>query len=311
MRRIITGFIALSVTGAFLYGCKKNSDTVAPSTEQATVTNLHGLGLNPMNPSDWAGVPAFTADLFKNKLQPNGLTYNGTAYSSYLLVTPQIRDQGQIGSCTGFCGTESDEILYYYKNNTPAVIANFTTANGISLAPQNEISHTSDEPAYGGPGNATSALSPLFLYFTERVVVNHGSISTDPGANMVNIGEALQGLSNNSGTGQTITYNGYIFKGISIEADYPYAFVAGSGGYNVATTSNGNYKTYPYNYFSYPTTTIPGTPNNGIGAQSGSTGSSGTTTTSGYYVITSTGSTLVNDVKTALLNNKPVMMGFN
>ncbi|HZX59207.1 MAG TPA: C1 family peptidase [Mucilaginibacter sp.] len=311
MKRIITGFIALSVTSIFLYSCKKTSDAVAPTTETATIQNLHGLGLNPMEASEWANVPVFSPGLFKNNLQTNGLTYNGTAYSSYLLVTPQIRDQGQIGSCTGFCGAETDEILYYYKNNTPAVIANFTTANGISLAPKNEISYTSDEPAYGGPGNATSALSPLFLYFTERVVVNHGSISTDPGANMVNIGEALQGLTNNSGTGVALTYNSYTFDGISTEADYPYPWSLGSGGYNVATTSNSPYQVYPYTYFNYGSTTIPVAPNNyPIGAQNGTTTSSGSTT-SGYYVITSTGTALVNDVRTALLNNKPVMMGFN
>ena len=48
-----------------------------------------------------------------------------------------------------------------------------------------------------------------------------------------------------------------------------------------------------------------------LATQSGSTTSAGVITAHGYYLINSTGSTLVNDVKTALANNKPVMMGFN
>jgi hypothetical protein len=315
MRRIVIGFIALSVTSLLLYSCKKSSDGIKPDASTVTATdlaNLHGMGLNPMDPSDWAGVPAFTPDLFRNNLQTNGLSYTGTMPGSYLLETPQIRDQGQMGSCTGFCGTESDEILYYYKNNSAATgFTNLTTANGASTAYANEMPNTSDEPLYGGPGNATSALSPLFLYFTERVVVSHGSIGSDPGANMVNIGEALQGLTNNTGTGKALIYNSYTFDGITVEANYPYPWLLGSGGYNVATSSNSPYKVYPYTYFNYGSTTMPVAPNNfPIGGQSGTTNSSGATA-HGYYVISSTGTALVNDVKTALLNNKPVMMGFN
>jgi len=312
MRRMVTGLIALSVTSLFLYSCKKSSNGIKPDASTADLANLHGMGLNPMDPSDWAGVPAFTPNLFKNNLQTNGLSYSGTMPGSYLLETTQIRDQGQMGSCTGFCGAETDEILYYYKNHTSATgFTNLTTGNGASTAYANEIPNTSDEPLYGGPTNATSALSPLFLYFTERVVVNHGSISTDAGANMVNIGQALQGLTNNTGSGKALIYGSYTFDGIPVEADYPYPWLLGSGGYNVATSSNSPYKVYPYTYFNYNSTTIPVAPNNyPIGKQNGTTTSSGSTT-SGYYVITSTGTTLVNDVKTALLNNKPVMMGFN
>src|SRR5579872_2479619 len=154
MRRIITGVIAFSVTSLFLYSCKKSSDGIKPDASAVTSTdlaNLHGMGLNPMDPSDWAGVPAFTPDLFRNNLQTNGLSYTGTMPGSYLLETPQIRDQGQLGSCTGFCGTESDEILYYYKNNPTATgFTNLTTANGASTAYANEMPNTSDEPLYGG-----------------------------------------------------------------------------------------------------------------------------------------------------------------
>jgi len=312
MKRTITTLVTLSVAAMALNSCRKTSDAVAPKTSETTIENLHGMGLNAMDPSEWANVPAFSANLFKGKLSTDGLTYNGTAYSSYLLVTPQIRDQGQTGACTGFCGAETDEILYYYKNNSVAPIANFATANGVTLATQNQIPNTSDAPAYGGASNATAAFSPLFLYFVERVVINKGTIGSDPGANMVNIGQTLQGLSSNTSTGKKLTYSTYTFAGIPNEANYPYPWVAGSGGYNVATPTASPFKTYPYNYYNYGSTTIPVAPNNHtLGSQSGSTSSSGATTTSGYYVISSSGTTLVNDVKTALLNNKPVMMGFN
>ncbi len=311
MRRILTFSIAFFVAISILSSCKKNSDAVNPNSSAVSENTLHGLGLNPMEPIDWANVPTFSTDLFSNKLQPDGLTYNGTPYTSYLLVTPQIRDQGQLGSCTGFCGAETDEILYYYKNNSAPVIANFTTANGVILATQNEIPNTSDESYYGSGNTIAGALSPLFLYFVERVVINKGSIGSDPGANMVNIGETLQGLSNNNGTGTGLIYNGYTFDGISNEANYKYPFVLGTGGYNVASASTAPFTTYPYNYYSYGSKTIPVAPNNyPIGKQNGSTNSSGTTTT-GYFVINDTKAALVADVKTALLNNKPVMMGFN
>ena len=110
MRRMIAGLLAISVASAVLYSCKKTSETVIPNTNAALETSQHGLGLNPMTPDQWANVPVFSTSLFTHKLQPDGLTYNGTAYSSYLLVTPQIRDQGQMGACTGFCGAETDEI---------------------------------------------------------------------------------------------------------------------------------------------------------------------------------------------------------
>lgn len=313
MRRMILSFTALLITGFLLNSCKKSAEGTTPNASTNDVSSLHGLGLNPMQQSDWANVPVFSVDVLKKGLQTNGLTYNGTAYSSYLLVSPQIRDQGQLGACTGFCGAETDEILYNYKDNANSlpVIGNFTTANGVSLATQNQIPNTSEESYYGSNNSASGALSPLFLYFVERVVINRGSIGTDPGANMVNIGETLQGLSNNTITGKTLTYNGYTFDGISNEADYTYPFVLGAGGYNVATSSTSPFKVYPYNYFNYGSKTIPVAPDNyTIGKQSGTTTSSGTTS-DGYYVITDTKANLLVDVKTALLNNKPVMMGFN
>src|SRR5690348_10177895 len=89
-------------------GCKKSSDRNI-ADDPIRPASIHGYGLNQMRPEEWAGVPAFSASVLRNNRQSAGLTYNGTLPNSYLLVSPQIRDQGQIGSCTGFCGAETDE----------------------------------------------------------------------------------------------------------------------------------------------------------------------------------------------------------
>ena len=305
----------IGIASLLIAGCKKSS-TDPGITENAVVTaGVHGYGLNQMRPEQWAGVPAFSADLLRNNKQSTGLTYSGTLPDNYLLVSPQIRDQGQIGACTGFCGAETDEILYYYKNNNitgAAIGTSLTTANGLSTATSHQIPNTSEETYYGSGNSSSAANSPLFLYYVERVVINRGSIGSDPGANMVNIGQALQGLSSNGGSGAALTYGGYTFAGISNEALYPYPFVSGSGGYNVATASTAPYTTAPYTYYNYGATSIPVYPNNfTIGNQSGGTTSGNGATTQGYYVINSTKSQLITDMKTAIANNKPVMMGFN
>jgi len=309
MKKLLIGCFTLSAAVVLLNGCNKSENSVSPKASSTTPVALHGMGLNPASPEELASMPKFTTDLFEHKLQSDGLTYNGTVYTSYLLKHPQIRDQGQIGSCTSFEGSCVDEILYYYKNNTVTPIENFSTANAISTAMANTIPNTSEDPAFGG--TVANAYSPLFLYFVERVVIQGEKITADEGANIVNIGETLQGLSNNTGTGKALTYGGYTFDGIPTEAQYPYPWKL-SGGYNVATSKTAPYTTYPYNYFSYGSKTIPTSPDNfPIGVQSGSTTSGGTGTIHGYYEITDAGSALVTDVEDALLNNKPVLMGLN
>ena len=305
----------LCIASLLIAGCKKSTEQNASDNTMRSST-VHGYGLNKMSPEEWASVPVFSADIFKRSTkQTTGLTYSGTLPTSYLLVSPQIRDQGQIGACTGFCGAETNEMLYYYENNNitgAAITTSLTTANGLTTAMSNEIPNTSEETYYGSGNNISAAHSPLFLYFVERVVIEKSAIGSDPGANMVNIGEALQGLSSNSGTGKALTYGGYTFAGISNESLYPYPFVNGSGGYNVATASTAPYATPPYTYYSYGSTSIPVYPNNfTIGTQAGGTTSSNGATTQGYYVINSTRTALITDVKTAIANNKPVMMGFN
>lgn len=306
-------FLCFSVL-LLIFSCKKSENLV--STENTvSESSMHSYGLNSMGPEEWASVPVFSASIFGDNKQTTGLTYSGTLPGNYLLISPQVRDQGQIGSCTGFCGAETNEILYYYKNNNitgAAITTSLTTANGISTATNNQIPNTSEGAYYGSGNSVSAAQSPLFLYFVERVVINHSSIGTDPGANMVNICQALQGLSNNTGKGTALTYSGYTFAGISNEALYPYPVVLGSGGYNVATSSTAPYKIPPYTYYNYGATSIPVYPNNfTIGFQSGGTTSGNGITTQGYYVINSTQNQLITDVKTAIVNNKPVMMGFN
>ena len=277
--------VAICAATFLLYGCKKESGSLPTSTP----ATLHAYGLNPMTPDQWSDVPVFSKEVFGNEAK--GLS-SGTLPSSYLLASPAVRDQGQIGSCTGFCGAETNEILHYYKNATsPVTSTSLDSAHGLSTAVSTQFSGTS----YFG---TTGELSPLFLYYVERVVINRGSISSDPGANMVNIPEAFQGLSSNSGSGRALTEKigstTYTFSGICEENYYPYP----SNGSNTSTA----YRTAPNS------TAIANAPSFNIAAQSGTTGSSGTTT-HGYYVINST--TVVNDVKTALYNDKPVMMGYN
>lgn len=279
---------AVSLSSVLLFSCTKSVDVNTPQPTDVSITGLHSYGVQPMQDEQWINVPTFSASIFTGSVRVNGLSYSSTLPGSYLLTTPAVRDQGQIGSCTGFCGSEAGEILYYYKSNSPAAATNLTTANGVSTATNTQFSNPSS--LFG----SSSALSPLFLYYVERCVINKQSITSDNGAYMVNIPQTLQGLSNNTGTGTPLTLNGSTFAGNCVEDLYPYP----SNGSNTSS----QYTTAP------GSTAISNATNYEIGIQSGTTGSSGTTN-AGYYVINSTN--LVGDVKTALVNNKPVMMGFN
>jgi hypothetical protein len=291
MKHLTRGTIAASVIFAFLlFGCSKSSEVnTSPALDNLPSPVLHNYGLLPMQPEQWSSVPVFTTEIIYNNARENGMPVT-TLPSSYLLASPAIRDQGQIGSCTGFCGAESDEILNYYKSNNVSSTG-LTVATGLSKATTTQYVNSS---LFG----SSSALSPLFLYYVERCVVNKQSISTDNGAYMVNIPETFQGLSNNSGSGTALTLSisgtNYSFSGDCYENLYSYP----SNG----SSSSTQYKTPP------STPAISNAPGFKIASQSGTTGSSGTTS-HGYYVINS--SDPVTDAKTAIANNKPVMMGFN
>jgi len=135
-----------------LYGCSKN-EAVAPDSDE--VVPHHVYGVLPATPDMYANVPTYSAANFQNKLDVNSVT---PPPASWTLVNPAVRDQGQIGSCTAFCGAEAYEIGYYYKH-----------ANTF-----------------------TAVVSPAFIYYEERVNILHQSISADQGAYMVDIGQSLQ-----------------------------------------------------------------------------------------------------------------------
>ena len=284
-RTFMKGAFIIGAAIFVLSGCKKETSL---STDNTPV-GLHQYGLNPMTPDEWSAVPTFTKEVLGNDAK--GLVA-GTLPSSYLLASPAVRDQGQIGSCTGFCGSETNEILNYYKSvSSPVTSTSLDSLHGLATAVSTQFSGSS---LFGTSG----ALSPLFLYYVERCVIGKKAITTDPGANMVNIPEALQGLSANTGGGGALTLKigntTYTFTGQCEESFYPYP----SNGSNTST----QYTTAPNS------SAIANAPSFKIAAQSGTTGSSGTTI-HGYYVINST--TPANDVKLAIYNHKPVMMGFN
>jgi len=266
-----------------------NNTTVLNATASNSV-GLHNYGLIPMQVGQWKDVPNFTPDIFKSSVKSFGLSSTTTMPSSYLLATPTVRDQGKIGACTGFCGAEANEILNYYLNINNAIISSgLTIATGLSSAATKQFIPNS---------GAYASLSPLFIYYVERCVINKQSITTDNGAYMVNILQTLQGLSNNTALGvrlsSTISGNTYYFKGDCTEALYAYP----SNGLNTST----QYKTAPTN------AAITNGTSYSIGTQLGTISSSGSTT-HGYFLINSTDP--VVDVRTAIYNKKPVLMGFN
>jgi hypothetical protein len=301
MRKTLPKLSYLFIVTIFLFfSCSKSNLNAPTPSNLPTSVVVHKYGLNPMTEDQWRDVPVFSSAIFQSGATDLGLTYASKFPSNYLLATPAVRDQGQMGACTGFCGSEADEILYYY-HNVSTVSPAITVATGVSTAVNTKFSGAANY--FGVDG----AVSPLFLYYVERCVINKQSIKADDGANMVNIGEALQGLSTNAGSGKTLTLSGKTFKGICTEDLYPYPTTAitPSSPYNLATSSSTQFKTAP------TSAAITDAPNFGISVQSGTTGTFGTTV-HGYYLINSTGdSTEVANVKIAILNNTPVMMGFN
>jgi hypothetical protein len=115
---------------------------------------------------------------------------------------------------------------------------------------------------------------------------------------MVNIPQALQGLTQNTSYGTPLTRRvgttTYTFSGDCYESLYPYP--------STGLRSSAQYTASP------STSAISNARAFKIAIQSGTTGSSGLTT-HGYYVINS--AQRARDVKVALYNKKPVMMGMN
>ena len=285
MKRLTKPTLAVSLS-LILFGCSKNNSESLPATDQ---TELHTYGVLPMQLEQWSFVPEFSSEIVLQNARTSGLPVK-TLPPSYLLASPTIRNQGQIGSCTAFCGAETNEILNYYKTNT-TTYTGLTLSTGLSKASTTQLVNSS----LFGP---SLALSPLFIYYVERCVVMKQPITADGGAYMVAIPQTFQGLTNNRGTGTplTLTINNtkYTFSGACYENLYPYP--------STGSHSSTQYTTPP------AAAAISNAVNFKIGVQSGTTGSSGTTT-HGYFVINSTDP--VADAKTAIAYNKPVMMGFN
>ncbi len=147
--------LGLTFTAFILNGCSK-TDLKNPtlSDDNSTVTPIHNYGVLTPSFEQYANVPIYSPANFRST------TENGTTQalpSVVTLATPPVRDQGQLGSCTSFCGTEAYEILYYY-----------------------------------GHGSFPTTLSPAFLYYCERVKILGEKITADNGAYMVDIPEVLQ-----------------------------------------------------------------------------------------------------------------------
>ncbi|MBS1916034.1 MAG: hypothetical protein JST87_07130 [Bacteroidetes bacterium] len=295
MRNSIFKLLFITACIAIILNACSKSDIKPGSSNTSNSIQTHVYGLLPSSDEEVNSLPVFTPDVLRGDKSTLGMSYSGTLPSSYLMTTPAIRDQGQIGSCTGFCGTEANEILKYYTGGGSVAsqpIINSTASAVAAVVANKFISPTS---FFGTSGS----LAPLFLYYVERVKIEGYSITSDPGANMVNIGQALQGLSNNSGSGKSISPYGE-----STEDLYPYPISLNSQGYNVASSTSTQFKTAP------SASAISNAVNFKIATESGSTTTSGTTA-AGYYYIAGTGDVAeVNNCKYAILNNKPVLMGF-
>ena len=163
MRKISKILSFITVTGVILASCsKQDANQIAQQSAAVTPSGLHTYGLIAPDPAHFANVPVYDAleikTMFSSSSRERAAAVAAVAPLTYSLVTPAVRNQEQIGSCTGFCGTEANEITQYYsKSNT------------------------------WGP-----ILSPLYLYYAERVKIERYRISSDPGAEMVDIPEALQ-----------------------------------------------------------------------------------------------------------------------
>jgi hypothetical protein len=142
--------VALAFLTFMFYGCNKTFDEnqVVPQNGNTTDITPHVYGVLPTTDDMVIGIQVFSEE---------SITMKAALPLVYNLKTPAVRDQGQIGSCTAFCGVEANEILYYYKN-----------------------------------GSWTSVLSPAFIYYCERVLILKQKITADNGAYMVNIPQALQ-----------------------------------------------------------------------------------------------------------------------
>jgi C1A family cysteine protease len=158
----LTALLSTATAMLMLYGCSKDQVKPANTAADQTVATLptthdglHVYGLLATPESEWSKMPVYSDAQFA--LDHPQLDAAKAVATSITLYSPAVRDQGQIGSCTGFAGSEAYEITYNYTHGAPPAI-----------------------------------VSPNFLYYEERVNIEGDKITADPGANMVNIGQALE-----------------------------------------------------------------------------------------------------------------------
>lgn len=233
---LIQALFAACVLTITITSCTKTDMSAVPaqsgSNDGASIATHHVYGVLPPDASRYSKVPVYSALQIKSMMR-KGLAATAEPVS-YTLQSPAVRDQEQIGSCTGFTGTEDNEILRYYQN-----------------------------------GKWPSTLSPLYLYYIERVKIEGYSITSDPGAEMIDIPEALQKY------------------GECIESDYVYP----DNATHTAGPSSKAYKTAPNSI------AVSNALNHEIGPNKSN------------YGMVAQGDTAA--VIALLLNNTPVMMGFN
>ncbi len=87
---------------------KKTGDAVA--TDEF-VQPIHNYGVLTPTFAQYANVPLYDANRFLKSVTTESTT--GTYAPVVTLANPPVRDQGQIGSCTAFCGTEDRHMKYF------------------------------------------------------------------------------------------------------------------------------------------------------------------------------------------------------
>ena len=147
----LNAHIYLSLAGlCLLFSCSKTSlNGNSSSSANSNSIQTHVYGLLPVSDEEMKNVPLFTPELLNGGKITNGLSYTGTLPSSYLMTTPAIRDQGQIGSCTGFCGTEANEILKYYAKGGVAAAQPVINSTSGAVAAVNANKFSSPTSFFG------------------------------------------------------------------------------------------------------------------------------------------------------------------
>ncbi len=157
----LTALLSTATAMLMISGCSKDQvKPAAPAADQTVATlpathdGLHVYGLLATPESEWSKAPVYNQVQFAlDHHQMDAAKLSGPVVT---LTSPAVRDQGQLGSCTGFAGTEAYEITYSYTH-----------------------------------GAYPALMSPAFLYYQERVHIEGYKITADPGANMINVGQAL------------------------------------------------------------------------------------------------------------------------